>query len=71
MCWFEHRQPIMPVFSTAALRKCGPYKIYAAGLKTPDCVWSLANLELLNYMFTPAEFNLVAFRAVTTSMYGT
>ena len=25
--------------------KCGPYKIYAAGLNTPDKLWSLANLE--------------------------
>ena len=27
------------------LAECGPYKIYAVGLITPDSVWSLENLE--------------------------
>ena len=25
--------------------KCGPYNFYAAGLNTPDKLWSLAELE--------------------------
>ena len=31
--------------NSVLLTKCGPYEIFAAGLKTPDLVWSLANLE--------------------------